>query len=38
VIASYGEPLLDWLYNFTFPAERQFEDKEYASHIANFFF
>jgi guanine deaminase len=37
VIASYGEQLLDWLNNFTFPAERQFEDKDYASHIANFF-
>ena len=37
VIASYGEQLLDWLNNYTFPAERQFEDKEYASKIANFF-
>jgi len=37
VIASYGEQLLDWLNNYTFPAERQFEDKEYASRIAEFF-
>lgn len=37
VIASYGEQLLDWLNNYTFPAERQFEDKAYASKIANFF-
>ncbi|KZX78061.1 guanine deaminase [Oleiphilus sp. HI0009] len=37
VIASYGEQLLDWLNNYTFPAERQFEDKKYASKIANFF-
>lgn len=37
VIASYGEQLLDWLNNYTFPAERQFEDKEYASNMANFF-
>lgn len=37
VIASYGEQLLDWLNNYTFPAERQFEDKDYASKIANFF-
>lgn len=37
VIASYGEQLLDWLNNYTFPAERQFEDKEYASKIADFF-
>lgn len=37
VIASYGEQLLDWLNNYTFPAERQFEDKEYAANIADFF-
>lgn len=37
VIASYGEQLLDWLNNYTFPAERQFEDKAYASRIAEFF-
>lgn len=37
VIASYGEQLLDWLNNYTFPAEGQFADKEYASNIANFF-
>jgi guanine deaminase len=37
VIASYGEQLLDWLNNYTFPVERQFEDKAYASKIANFF-
>ena len=34
VIASYGEQLLDWLNNYTFPAERQFEDKEYASNTS----
>lgn len=37
VIASYGEQLLDWLNNYTFPAEGQFKDKEYASSMANFF-
>ena len=37
VIASYGEQLMDWLNNYTFPAEGQFEDKAYASNIANFF-
>lgn len=37
VIASYGEQLMDWLNNYTFPAESQFEDKAYASSIANFF-
>lgn len=37
VIASYGEQLLDWLNNYTFPAERQFEDPAYARNIADFF-
>mgnify|MGYP000622133264 CR=1 FL=1 len=37
VIASYGEQLMDWLNNYTFPAEGQFKDKAYASNIANFF-
>src|SRR3990167_8779737 len=27
MIASYGEQLLDWLNSYTFPTERQFEDK-----------
>ena len=37
VMASYGAQLLDWLNNYTFPAERQFEDKTYASNMAEFF-
>jgi guanine deaminase len=37
VIASYGEQLLDWLNNYTFPAERQFEDAKYAREMAEFF-
>jgi guanine deaminase len=37
VIASYGENLLKWLDNYTFPAERKFADKNYAVTIANFF-
>jgi guanine deaminase len=37
VIASYGEQLLDWLNNYTFPAERQFEDASYAREMADFF-
>jgi len=37
VIASYGEQLLDWLNNYTFPAEGRFADKKHASEIANFF-
>lgn len=37
MIASYGEELLQWLTNYTFPAERQFGDKKYASKVASFF-
>lgn len=37
VIASYGEQLLDWLNNYTFPTEMKFKDPRYASEIADFF-
>lgn len=37
VIASYGEQLLDWLNNYTFPTEIQFEDPEFAKETAEFF-
>lgn len=37
MIASYGEQLLDWLNNYTFPEERKFADKDYASKVANRF-
>ena len=37
VIASYGEQLLEWLETYTFPAEQQFDNYEYASKIAQFF-
>ena len=38
VIASYGAQLLDWLNNYTFPAEQKFADAAHAAHIAKFFF
>lgn len=31
VVASYGEELLEWLNQFTFPAETKFEDKNFAT-------
>jgi guanine deaminase len=34
MIASYGEQLLDWLNTYTFPTEKQFEDKAHASDVA----
>lgn len=37
MIASYGEQLLDWLNTYTFPTERQFEDKAHAADVAGIF-
>jgi guanine deaminase len=37
MIASYGEQLLDWLNNYTFPAEREFENPEHAAEVAEIF-
>ncbi len=38
IIASYGEQLLEWLENYTFPTEREFGDPDKASDVAEFFF
>ena len=37
VIASYGRQLLDWLNDYTFPAERAFADPEHAARLAGIF-
>jgi guanine deaminase len=37
VIASYGTQLLDWLNQYTFPAETQFADRAHADAMATFF-
>ncbi|CCN69462.1 guanine deaminase [Vibrio nigripulchritudo] len=37
MIASYGEQLLDWLENYTFPEELRFKDPEYARQVATLF-
>ncbi len=37
MIAAYGEQLLDWLNNYTFPNERLFEDKAHADQVAALF-
>ena len=37
VIASYGTQLLDWLANYTFPAEMAFADESYARQAAESF-
>ncbi|MHA2708205.1 guanine deaminase [Vibrio owensii] len=37
MIAAYGEQLLEWLETYTFPTEKQFEDKAHAKAISQFF-
>jgi guanine deaminase len=37
MIASYGEQLLEWLENYTFPFEKQFGNFEHAKGVAEFF-
>ncbi len=37
MIASYGEQLLEWLQNYTFPVEQKFEQVEYAQVISHQF-
>ncbi|WP_432698110.1 guanine deaminase [Marinobacterium sp. YM272] len=37
MIASYGEQLLDWLENYTFPAEQQFADPAHAAEVSEIF-
>ncbi|WP_137701339.1 guanine deaminase [Marimonas lutisalis] len=38
VIASWGEQLLDWLSDYTFPEEMRFSDPEHAARMATAFF
>ena len=37
MIAAFGEQLLDWLNKYTFPTERKFADKAFASSVAKVF-
>src|SRR5690606_27926375 len=37
MIAAFGEQLLDWLNKYTFPTERKFADKAFASSVAQRF-
>jgi len=37
MIASYGEQLLEWLENYTFPAERKFSEEAHGRNVAEFF-
>ncbi|MDT0596182.1 guanine deaminase [Glaciecola petra] len=37
MIAKYGEQLLEWLENYTFPTEDKFKDMNYCRYIAQIF-
>lgn len=37
MVAAYGEELLQWLEKYTFPTERQYQDKAYAVEAAEVF-
>lgn len=37
MVAAYGDQLLDWLNNYTFPTEKNFSNPAYASRVANSF-
>jgi guanine deaminase len=37
MVGAYGEQLLDWLNNYTFPCEAQFADKAHADQVAGIF-
>ncbi|EKU98890.1 guanine deaminase [Leptolyngbya sp. PCC 7375] len=37
MIAAYGEQLLEWLNQYTFPTESKFKDKAYAREVAEIF-
>jgi len=37
IVAAYGRRLLEWLEQYTFPAERAFADAQHASEVAEFF-
>ena len=37
IIGAFGKQLIDWLNNYTFIAEQQFKDFEYAKKVAEFF-
>ncbi len=37
MMAAYGEQLLEWLNRYTFPAEKQYQDKAFARRMADRF-
>lgn len=37
MMAAYGEQLLEWLNQYTFPTERKFQNRDYAQEVASIF-
>ncbi len=37
MIGAYGDQLLEWLNNYTFPTEQHFDDEDYASDVSSIF-
>ncbi|TKB51860.1 guanine deaminase [Ferrimonas aestuarii] len=37
MVGAYGEQLLEWLNNYTFPTESRYKNKEYAREMSSFF-
>ncbi|MFC1233781.1 guanine deaminase [Vibrio sp. F74] len=37
MVGAYGEQLLEWLNNYTFPTEARYKDKEYSREMSTFF-
>ncbi len=38
IIGSFGETLLEWLEQYTFPMESKYRDKEFSDNVAKIFF
>jgi len=37
MVGAYGEQLLEWLNNYTFPTESRYKDKNYSKEMSSFF-
>ncbi|KXI21715.1 guanine deaminase [Photobacterium sanguinicancri] len=37
MVGAYGEQLLEWLNNYTFPTEARYKDKDYSREMSTFF-
>lgn len=37
MVGAYGEQLLEWLNNYTFPTEARYKDRDYSKEMSKFF-